>query len=352
MLLFLLAGTMRAGNYITDYDDGENIYINVKIAIDRKGWEEKTPEYFVSELRTQWEQINHRFNFCDKKGDLKRTYHFEPDLEDIIVYEGCSYWGENGADRKVISQMDTILFKLVVIYDFFYEGEEAGEYGGGCGDYNGIGTILVINGSEGMKNKFNNHFDEYTYRAITHELGHFRGMIDLYTHVVLPENDPFTQKGFEPPSCLMGKHTYTPEEEAEWSDYAVKVINRSGNIRQPGLIGYLMHTDFADKIEIDLRKKEKPVSGTVRFYPVRYSYETWSNTVDETFVLELNLTDGKHTLDARSLFYGENIHRRKHHVLLMEAEVQGEKRYEWITDFLVHDCGMDGNAVYPVVFEF
>ncbi|MFA6812435.1 MAG: hypothetical protein WCR45_04995 [Bacteroidaceae bacterium] len=40
----------KSSEYITDYDDGENIYINVKIAIDKKGWEYKSPEYFKSKF--------------------------------------------------------------------------------------------------------------------------------------------------------------------------------------------------------------------------------------------------------------------------------------------------------------
>jgi len=67
-----------------------------------------------------------RFNNCDKKHQLKRKYIFKPDLDDIIVYDGCSYWGENGADTKAIQRMDKNIFKLVVIYDFFYEGARKG----------------------------------------------------------------------------------------------------------------------------------------------------------------------------------------------------------------------------------
>ena len=101
--------------YTPDYDNGDTIFINVKIAIDEKGWNTKTPTYFKNELIRQWQQINDRFNGSDKKKELKRVYVFKPDVDDIIVYKGCSYWGEDGADTKVISQMDTTLFKLVVI---------------------------------------------------------------------------------------------------------------------------------------------------------------------------------------------------------------------------------------------
>lgn len=105
--------------YTADYDDGSTIYINVKIAIDQKGWNSNTAEFFKTKLKEQWDQITARFNNSDKKHQLKRKYIFKPDLDNIFVYSGCSYWGESGANMQAIQQMDKNIFKLVVIYDFF-----------------------------------------------------------------------------------------------------------------------------------------------------------------------------------------------------------------------------------------
>jgi hypothetical protein len=341
--------------YTADYDDGSTIYINVKIAIDQKGWNTNTPEFFKAKLKEQWDQITARFNNSDKKHQLKRKYIFKPDLDDIVVYSGCSYWGENGANMKAIQQMDKNIFKLVVIYDFFYEGAEAGEYGGGCGNDDGIGTILVINGSDGMKNKYNDHFGVYTYRAITHELGHFRGLIDLYADVLTGENNPINGQAYNPPHCLMNDYCYTPDEESSWSDYAIKIINKTGNTKKANLIDNLMYDDFADKMLIKATKNGEPIAAKVSLYQASYSYVTWSNAVSKTPYYVYDVKNGSYTVsDLRALFF-KNIQERndRRQVFLVEAtNSEGQKKYAWISDFEMHNSGMDGNKTYELKFEF
>ena len=342
-------------NYTADYDDGSTIYINVKIAIDKKGWDSNTPEFFKQKLQEQWDQINARFNNSDRKHQLKRKYIFKPDLDDIIVYTGCSYWGENGANMKAINQMDKSIFKLVVIYDFFYEGAEAGEYGGGCGNDDGIGTILVINASDGMKNKYNDHFGIYTYRAITHELGHFRGVIDLYADVVKGADNPVNGEAYNPPHCLMNDYCYTPDAESSWSDYAVKIMNKTGNIKKANLIDQLMYDDFANKMHITASKNGTPVDVKVNLYQASYSYVTWSNAVSKIPYCTYDVKNGSYLVDdLRSLFYkSKDVLYDRRQVFLVEAvNAEGQKKYGWISDFEMHNSGMDGNKTYELRFEF
>ena len=342
-------------NYTADYDDGSTIYINVKIAIDKKGWDSNTPEFFKQKLQEQWDQINARFNNSDRKHQLKRKYIFKPDLDDIIVYTGCSYWGENGANMKAINQMDKNIFKLVVIYDFFYEGAEAGEYGGGCGNDDGIGTILVINASDGMKNKYNDHFGIYTYRAITHELGHFRGVIDLYADVVKGADNPVNGEAYNPPHCLMNDYCYTPDAESSWSDYAVKIMNKTGNIKKANLIDQLMYDDFANKMHITASKNGTPVDVKVNLYQASYSYVTWSNAVSKIPYCTYDVKNGSYLVDdLRSLFYkSKDVLYDRRQVFLVEAvNAEGQKKYGWISDFEMHNSGMDGNKTYELRFEF
>lgn len=339
--------------YVADHDSGDTIFINVKIAIDSKGWNSKTASYFKTELAKQWKQINTRFNDCDKKKQLKRKYLFKPDVEDIIVYTGCSYWGEKGANTKAINKIDKNIFKLIVIYDFFYEGAEAGEYGGGCGNDDGIGTILVINAADDMKNKYNDHFGVYTYRAITHELGHFRGIIDLYADVIEAENNPITHEKFMPPHCLMNDFCYTPDAESYWSDYAVKIINKVGNQKKAGLIDEMMYEDFPDKMAISVKKDGNPVEATVKLYQAQYDETKWSSVIRETTYCNYAVTNGLYTVaDLRKLFFASEALWDRRKVFLAEATVGSEKKYQWISDFMMHDCGLDGKKTFELNFSF
>jgi len=335
-------------SYTPDYDNGEVIYINVKIAIDKKGWESRTPEFYKENLAQQWDQINIRFNVCDRKQQLQRRYIFKPDLEDIIVYEGCSYWGDNGADTKVVKRMDKQIFKLAVIYDFYYQGQEHGEYGGGCGDFDGIGTILVINASEAMKDKYNNHFDQYTYRAITHELGHFRGVIDLYTYVVEAKNNPVSHEGFMPWHCLMNDYCYTPDQESAWSDYAIKIFNKTGNTKRANLINGLLYEDFANKLDVSVTKDNQPINAALRLYPVHYG------KVDVNPSFSYDVVDGKFTIpDMRALFFkNPDVLWDRYHLFLVEAVVDGTKQYSWLADYMLHNAGLDNEESYLMSFTF
>jgi len=344
---------VKKTQYVADYDNGDSIFVNVKIAIDEKGWKSKNPDYFKAELKKQWDQINTRFNNSDRKKQLKRNYRFKPDLNDIVVYSGCSFWGENGANMKVINKMDKTIFKLVVVYDFFYEGAEAGEYGGGCGNDDGIGTILVINGSDGMKNKYNDHFGIYTYRAITHELGHFRGLIDLYTDVIEAENNPITHEKFMPAHCLMNDFCYTPDAESYWSDYAVKIINKVGNQKKADLIDGLMYEDFPDKMAISVKKDGKPIEATVKLYQAEYDEKKWSSVIREVPFCRYPVSNGQYTVaDLRKLFFASESLWDRRRVFLAEATVGTEKKYQWISDYLMHDCGLDGKKTYELNFSF
>lgn len=337
--------------YTLDYDDGQTIYINVKLAVDKKGWEEKGEEFFKTKLTEQWRQINERFNVCGQKGNVKlaRKYVFQPDIDNIIVYDGCSYWGS--ADKYVISHMIETTFKLVVVYDCYYEGSEAGEYGGGCGNNNGVGTILVINASDAAKNKYNDHFDEYTYRAITHELGHFRGVIDLYAEVIDGANNPVNGESFMPISCLMNNQTYTPDAESVWSDYAVKIINKAGNKKVPGMIDEYMYEDFAKELVIKATEKGSPVNAEIKLYPQTARY---ANAISATPSKEIILENGVVNLDAYSVFFHNpnNDKTNRTAIFLVEANSDGRKKYVWLADYMLHNAGIDGEKTYTVNFEF
>ena len=195
------------GNYDNigiEYDDGTNIVMHVKIAIDKEGWDMRDETFFKTGLKKQWEGINERFNGLDKKGKLQRNYIFIPDLDDIILYNfndnkevpAGSHWE---VTRWHSDRIDLKKFQILVSYDFAIQEEEVGK-SGGHGDSNGLSNILVINPGEQNVGKFYDHFSDAanTVAAITHELGHCRGVIDTYLCRVNSKNNPVSGQGFEP----------------------------------------------------------------------------------------------------------------------------------------------------------
>jgi hypothetical protein len=350
--------TQKTGTALKpDYDNGDTIFINVKIAIDEEGWKSKTPDYFKTELKKQWAQITNRFNTSDKRKQLKRYYVFKPDLENIFIYSGCSYWNGkngdgNGADNQVLKTLNKNIFKTVVIYDFFYNGADAGEYGGGCGNSDGINTILVINASEDMKNKYNDHFGIYTYRAITHELGHSRGCIDLYSEVVDAKNNPVSHEGFTPPHCIMNDMCYTDDNATEWSDYATKIINKAGNLKINDIVNKMMLDYFAKTFTMKVTKNNTPVNAIVKFYPV--VYKDWTSTVSTTPRSTFTVSNGSYTIpDLQSYIFSNDAPGwGRWPMFLVEASVDGIKKYQWLTDYMMQVADIDGNENYNMSFNF
>lgn len=343
--------------YKPDYDNGDTIYMNVKIAIDEEGWNSKSPDYFKTELKKQWAEITTRFNSADKQKQLKRYYVFAPDLQDIQIYKGCSYWnGKNGdrlgANNKVLANLDKDIFQTVVIYDFFYNGSEAGEYGGGCANEDGINTILVINASEEMKNKYNDHFGIYTYRAITHELGHARGCIDLYAEIVEAENNPISGQGFIPPHCLMNDMCYTDDAASYWSDYAIKIINYTGVKKLNDIVNKTMYDTFAKEISISVTKNQKPQDAIIKFYPV--IYQNGANLVRATPQYTFQTKEGKYTNnDLKTLVFGDNAPSwGRWSMFLIEVGIQSEKKYQWLNDYSMQVTGLEGKNIHEMTFDF
>lgn len=251
-----------------EYDDGENIIFHVKLAIDKEGLEmmHNDMEYFRNNLAIQWDEINKRFNGLDKKGMLKRNYIFVPDLEDIIVFkyvDGNSNWNVAN-DYK--DQIDINKFQLVVSYDFWQQSDEGG---GGFGGVTpeGLDHIKVTcysKSKEDIDNIFNLNSSLHD-EAITHELGHFRGIMDTYWCEFNKNNNLITHEGFSPEKGNMMGACYEPTKTAYWSDYEMYVINATGckntNIYKT------VNQYFADDIEITVTENGKPVKGfTLNYY--------------------------------------------------------------------------------------
>lgn len=331
-----------------EYDDGTKYIINVKIAFDKKGWQSRKPEYYREMLKKQWEQITRRFNECDKKKQLKRKYEFIPDLEDILTFDGISTdWGTNGTDKQLIKQMDKSRFQLLVMYDCYYEPEK-GEHGGGCGTTEGISTVLVIQANTQSANKYFNHLeDKITMRAITHEMGHFRGAIDIYNNILQADKNQVNKQAHTPISCIMNDIAYNETESSYWSDYTLKVLNKTGNKKIVDIITRTMYDNFPNKLILKVTEKDRPIAATVKFYPMD------KKEIKAAAKWEYPISASGKTLDAKPIFYPFGNDWWKYSLILLEAtKPTGEKAYAWVNDYELHNTGLDGKQEHEVIIKF
>lgn len=337
-----------------EYDDGKNIIFHVKLAIDKEGWDMRGEEFFKTRLKTQWEQINERFNKLDKKGELKRNYIFVPDLDDIIIYENdeatqtTMHWGE--MLKKYPGCLDYNKFQVMVSYDFVIQSYEVGK-GGGCGDIKGLSTILVINPGQENLNKFTDYFEDSkkTVESITHELGHARGIWDLYVVNFGGSNNQVNGKGFSATPGVMNNNTYDPLEKCNWNEYEILCLNANlAKMEKSGvcLWNTCMREYFADQIEISVTENNAAVEDcTLNFY--KYADYKIDNKAEKTRAA----AGGTARMDAYELFWdGKTSAGGWALMFLVEAvnNKTGHKGYHFMPYYEPHTQGLKDKSANPI----
>ena len=325
-----------------EYDDGKNIVFHVKIAIDKESWDLRGENFFKSNLKKQFEEINTRFNGLDKKGMLKRNYIFIPDLEDIIVYDRADLpdmpWD---AHARVIetypARIDKQKFQVVVQYDCYIQPDEVGR-GGGHGDNQGISSILVISPGEDMVEKFKDVFTEEanTAAAITHEFGHARGVVDTYLTRVSANNNPIYPMGYEPEKGNMN-NPYPKLENCEWSEYEMRVINYCGAKKQQYMLHHCMNDLFPDYIEFTINdSKAAPKGYSMKIYK-EDNYKIVSTPI-HTFQIEGNLL----RKSGHEIFWHGNVAWYYYNMVFIEVTniATGKKGYTYLPAYIVHNQGL------------
>ncbi|WP_343556355.1 hypothetical protein [Sphingobacterium sp.] len=326
-----------------EYDDGTNIVFHVKIAIDKEGFDMRDMDFFKSKLKTQWDQINERFNGLDKTNKLKRNYIFVPDLEDIILYNhndnaqdpSSSHWEVPDHHNN---RIDRSKFQCLVVYDF---AVQAGEKGGGFGDSDGVGNILVINPSESNIGKFYDHFAESanTVAAITHEMGHFRGVVDTYLCRVSAGNNPVSGQAFEPEAGNMN-NPYPALPDCAWSDYEMRVINANGAKKEFRMIYKTMRDYFPDEVEFNVTQGGTKVENCkLNFYKIE------GGKVKTPFVKTYDFTGGTLRKGGHELFWYNDWVQwpwTYYDIMLVEAinTQTGAKGYSFLPAYEVHNKGI------------
>lgn len=352
-------GNDNYDNIGIEYDDGTNIVMHVKIAIDKEGWDMRNEEFFKTRLKTQWEGINERFNELDKKDMLKRNYIFIPDLEDIILYNSNdnkekpsnSHWE---VPKWHSHRIDLKKYQILVAYDF---AVQEGEEGGGHGDSNGLSNILVINPGKQNIGKFYDHFTDKanTVAAITHELGHCRGVIDTYLCRVNGKNNPINGQGFEPEKGNMN-NPYPSLDECEWSEYEMRVINLNGAKKQQYLCYNCMNDWFPDMIEFNVVANDEPVKDcTLNIYKMT-DYKIHPDAI-KTYPFN----GGTLRKNAKEIFWHNTAAWSYYNMVFVEAvdNKTGKKGYSFMPAYELHHQGIidkyenkiEGRSVFKRTIE-
>lgn len=339
-----------------EYDDGTNCAFHVKIAIDKEGWEMRDEIFFKTRLKQQWEDINERFNALDKKKQLKRNYIFIPDLDDIIVYDSKTTSSHWEVPVNYANRIDFKKYQCLVTYDFVVQ---EGEGGGGCGDDGkGMANILVVKAREENIGKFYDHFAESasTVAAITHELGHFRGIWDLYVVNLSASKNPINGESFRAPDGVMNNNTYGSIEDTYWNEYEILCLNYTLARKEYRLYDTCLWETFTDNIEINVTEGGQAVDGfTLNLYKLS------GGAIESKVYNSFSVEGSKLRKDARDLFWYGSAYWQFNAMYLLEAVSTrtGEKGYRFLPFYEPHQKGLEdktlnhtsGKSVLNIVIE-
>ncbi len=189
---------------------------------------------------------------------------------------------------------------------------------------------------------FDGLFEGYAIDALVHELGHSRGMIDLYaTQVTEPGNNPINGQIYRAGRGIMNY----PYGETIWQEYSKLLLNASSNRR----IAFHHYHFFPAGYKV----KVIDPAGTVvtdchlRFYPV-YPY---SNRVTETPLYEgaPSVTGFFNFPQNPFINRGSTDPNNNIYNFLVEVTHSGKKTYTWMPIQDAELAGVKGTETY--VFE-
>ncbi|AIM39022.1 hypothetical protein KO02_21750 [Sphingobacterium sp. ML3W] len=288
------------------------------------------------------------------KGKLNKKYRYT--FTDMKIYEGSS---QSAALRKVIynDPIDFSKYDVTVFFDGIQDNGETGNGGaahGGGSDNRSV--VTVFTGSGTPKDIFNDN----TYRTLTHELGHYRGVTDLYQYIISANDNPVSNQKFDPPICIMNDAA-----SGLWSDYAAACINRAGSSKQIG-------KDFTDffgsmypkNIEINVTVNGVSKRGLdVKIYGSRAGASGRNRDIYPTaFLTGQTGSDGKYMMrDTKNLFIPDkgkfpnipqDLPYGRWFGFLVEVSSGTTKKYAWLPEYEIQMPFFEGKDTYTANIAF
>lgn len=326
------------------------VYIDKPSVMGHLGGSERM---VTTRMNTLFRQVSNYWNECSH-GKLKHKYRYS--MADMMVYEGSS---NDPAFRKKVydDPMDFSKYDVVVLFDCKQDNGETGNGGGACGGgKDNRSVITVIAGAE-PKDIFN----DATYRTLVHELGHYRGVTDLYQYLIVAKDNPVNHQDYNGPiDCVMNWAA-----AGEWSDYAAKCMNLSAGSKQIG-------NDFPDffgqmypkKLEVTVTVGGQPKRGVkVNLYGSRAGGTNRSRDIwPEVFLSGQTDTNGKYALtDMKQYFVPDrnkfsnlpsDLPYGRWFGFLAEVTYDNVKKYAWMPEYIVQMPFFEGKDTYSVNIAF
>jgi hypothetical protein len=181
-----------------------------------------------------------------------------------------------------------------------------------------------------------------TSEAITHELGHARGVPDVYAMAVT--SNPVGGGNFEPVTCIMN----VCWGGTAWSPYARLLINRNRDLVQ-GQEGFhpLEEVSFPLAARLEVTRRGAPLAGASLNI---YREKMYENRIDpEPAFQKTLLADGTISLSPRELFIAPGETGLAYGVLLLEIIDGDDKLYRFLPAYDLQIAFLEGETATAIV---
>lgn len=325
----------------------DTINYRVFIAVDRPAVEHWGGEdSYRDKLYSFFDKVNAYWNEAGKNR-FKYYFRYLPDMQ--VIYNGSS----NVIEQAYRSSAGFNNYDVLMIIDSKadYEDEHPGWYCGGASD--GL-SLVVCRGRS--KTEYEDLFGkDYFYRGVAHELGHYRGVTDLYADKIKADKNPVNGLEYKPEECVMNSH-YTA---TQWSDYAVDIINYTARYKRPGkeLSGFF-HQMFPQNIDVKVTMNGKPRKGVkLNLYGSRAGFNDLIGIPYRTYQTDNMgncLITGVPDLydQPKRPIHTEELPYNRWFTFLLEAEYKGQKKYVWLPEYEVQRTFFKGEKTYCVEIKF
>lgn len=325
----------------------DTVTYKVFIAVDRPAVDHwGGEEAYRRQLHAFFDKVNRFWNEAGQ-GRFKYYFKYVPDMQ--VVYQGSSNTIEQAYRASSGFPEHDVL--MIIDSKADHEDEHPGWYCGGASD----GLSLVVCRGRSKTEPEDLFGKDYFFRGVAHELGHYRGVTDLYADRIRAAKNPVNGLEYEPQACVMNSHY----EATSWSDYAVDIINYTALYKRPGkeLPGFF-HQMFPQNIDVRVRVGGKPGKGVaLRLYGSRARFNDLIPTpyrVYETDAKGGCLITGVPDLydQPERPIHTDDLPYNRWFTFVLEAEYKGRKEYVWLPEYEVQRAFFKGEKTYCVEINF
>ncbi len=269
-------------------------------------------------------------------GAVKFSKYCRFNVAQTVEYDGDSKQCRSEVGRM---QWDGEKHNVIVVIDQIidFPGDSNGSAEGTGDDDRPIVTFYPSSGSTQRDLRETDDYED-AYKVLTHELGHYRGVTDLYQYDIEAANNPVNHESYETLDCIMNN-----QYRGVWCDYSVYCINANidQKYRKQPLEFFLGL--FPKRLEVNVTVDGTPRRGvTVNLYGSRAGAANRDRDIYPNVAYSLTTdVNGQAAWDnVRSLYSPDkkpinDLPYGRWFGFLVEAVYDTRKAYEWLPEYKV-----------------